>query len=132
MDKVLRTGRAGQYPGQTIISLFVVAWLMVMQPGMSYYWLINPDVHAEIDAELYGQSPAGKTLPGHAPHAPHDHSGNPGTTIPSITIDYPFNAAFYQSLLSPSRRRALRSGQLATAIVAESIVIAPPDQPPRV
>ena len=131
MDKVLRAGRMGQHPGQTIISLLIAAWLMVMQPGMSYYGLINPDVHAEIDATLYGQSPSGETLPGHVPHAPHDHPGNLGTTIPQVTLDNPFGAAFYQSLLLPARRLALHGRWLEMAVSAESIVIAPPDQPPR-
>jgi hypothetical protein len=130
MDNILRAGRLGQSPGRTIISLLIGAWLMVVQPGLSYFWLITPGVHAEIDAELYGQSPAGETLPGHAPHAPHDHSGNFGTTIPQIAN--PFNAIFYLSLLAPAQRPALRGWRLELAVSADSIVIAPPDQPPRV
>jgi hypothetical protein len=131
MNDGRRAGQVGQPPGRMIISLLIAAWLMVVQPGMSYYWLINPDVHAEIDAAVYGQSPSGQTLPGHAPHAPHDHPGNLGTTVPQVTFDNPFGAAFYQSLLLPARRPALHGWRLETVINAESIVIAPPDQPPR-
>ncbi len=131
MNKVLWAGRAGQHSGQMLVSLLIAAWLMVMQPGMSFYGLLNPDVHAEIDAILYGQSPSGATLPGRVPHVPHDHPGNLGTTIPQVTLDNPFGAAFYQSLLLPARRPALHGWRLEMVASAESIVIAPPDQPPR-
>ena len=114
-----------------MVCLFVCAWLAIMQPGMSIYSVISPEVHAEIDKELYGQTPDGHTLPGHEEHAPHDHPANQGTAVPDSTYINPFDAAFYRSLLLPAQQPALRGQRLETAIFARSITIEPPEQPPR-
>jgi hypothetical protein len=118
-------------PVRSTICLFVCAWLAIMQPGMSIYSVISPEVHAEIDKELYGQTPDGRTLPGHEEHAPHDHPANQGSTVPGSTYVNPFGAAFYHMLLAPAQRPALHRQRLETAIFAQSITIEPPDQPPR-
>jgi len=114
-----------------MVCLLVCAWLAIMQPGMSMYSLVSPEVHAEVDEELYGQTPDGHTLPGHAEHAPHDHPANPGTPVPDSTFINPFDAAFYRALLEPAQRPALHDQRPETAIFAESITIEPPEQPPR-
>jgi hypothetical protein len=114
-----------------VICALVCSWLMLMQPGMSAYWLINPDVHARIDEAAYGQAPDGETLPGHEQHAPHDHPTGMGTTVPELTLLNPFDTAFYDTLLAPARRPAVRGQHLDADVIAHSITVAPPDQPPR-
>jgi hypothetical protein len=98
---------------------------------MSYFWLIDPALHAEIDKELYDQLPDGETLPGHEHHPPHEHPVSQGTTVPALTIASPFSTAVYQSLLAAAQRPALRSLRVEADVIAESIAIEPPDQPPR-
>jgi hypothetical protein len=131
MDKVMRTGQVSQHPGQTIISLLIAVWLMVVQPGMSYYSLINPDVHAEIDAVLYGQSPSGETLPGHQRQSPHQHPMGLGMSIPNLTLVNPFDAAIYDELAAAASRPAVFDHLNEVRLSVRSIVIEPPLQPPR-
>jgi len=118
-------------PVRSMICLFVCAWLALMQPGMSIYSVMSPALHAEIDEELYGQTIDGQTLPGHEHHAPHDHPVNPGTPVPGTTYINPFDAAFYRSLLSLALRPALHGQRLDVDVIAQSISIEPPEQPPR-
>jgi hypothetical protein len=118
-------------PVRLMVCLFVCGWLAIMQPGMSIYAVISPEVHAEIDEKLYGQTIDGHTLPGHEEHAPHDHPANQGTTAPDSTVINLFDAAFYRSLREPAQRPALNGQRLETAIFARSITIEPPEQPPR-
>jgi hypothetical protein len=118
-------------PVRPVVRLLVCGWLALMQPGMSVYSLMPPEEHAEIDKELYGQTPDGRTLPGHEQHAPHDHPANQGTPVPDSTYFNPFDAAFYHALLAPAQRPALRGQPPETDVIAQSITIEPPDQPPR-
>jgi len=118
-------------PVRPTVCLVVCAWLAIMQPGMSIYSVISPEVHAEIDKELYGQTPDGHTLPGHEEHAPHDHPANQGTAVPDSTYINPFDAAFYRSLLVPAQQPALCGQPLKADVIAQSIAVEPPDQPPR-
>lgn len=118
-------------PIKAAIYLFVCGWLMLMQPGMSLYSVISPELHAEIDEELYGQTIDGHTLPGHAEHAPHDHPVNQASAVPGGTHINPFDAAFYYSLLAPALRPALRGQRLESDVIVQSISIEPPEQPPR-
>ncbi len=111
--------------------LIIVLWLAFVQPGMSGYWLIDPGVHARIDAELYGQLPDGETLPGHDPQLPHEHSIILGTTVSGLTLVNPFGAAFYCALLSPAQRLAVLDRRAELAVIPQSIALTPPDQPPR-
>jgi hypothetical protein len=111
--------------------LIVAIWLAFVQPSMSYYWLIDPAVHAQIDAELYGQRPDGETLPGYVPHPPHEHPANPSITISGLTLSNPFGSAFYRALLSPAERLALVGQRSELAVIVQQIALAPPDQPPR-
>jgi hypothetical protein len=114
-----------------VACLIVVGWLAFAQPGMSYYWLIDPGVHARIDAELYGQQPDGETLPGHAPQLPHEHSIILGAAVSELTLVNPFGAAFYGALLSPAQRLALLDRRVELAVISQGITLTPPDQPPR-
>jgi hypothetical protein len=118
-------------PIRPTVCLLACAWLAIMQPGMSIYSLISPEVHAEIDEQLYGQTIDGHTLPGHAQHAPHDHPANQGTSVPDSAYVNPFDATFYHVLLSPALRPALCGQPLEADVIAKSITIEPPDQPPR-
>jgi hypothetical protein len=114
-----------------VTCLIVVGWLAFAQPGMSYYGLIDPGVHARIDAELYGQQPDGETLPGHEPQLPHEHSIILGTAVSELTLVNPFGAAFYCALLSPAQRLALLDRRVELALIPQSIMLTPLDQPPR-
>jgi hypothetical protein len=118
-------------PVRLAICLLVCGWLALIQPGMSIYSVLAPEIHAEVDEELYGQTIDGHTLPGHEHQAPHDHPVNPGTPVPGTTYINPFDAAFYRSLLSPALRPALHDQRLDVDVIAQSISIEPPEQPPR-
>ena len=118
-------------PARFGLCLVVSGWLAVMQPGMSHYWLIDPVVHTQIDAELYGQHTDGETLPGHDHSPPHEHPANQGIGVASATFTNPFNAGFYNTLLSPARRRAMFEQRVELAVIARFLAIEPPDQPPR-
>ncbi len=111
--------------------LIVAVWLALVQPGMSGYWLIDPAVHARIDAELYGQLPDGETLPGHEPQLPHEHSIILGTAVSGLTLVNPFGAAFYCALLTPAQRLARLDRRAEPFVIPQSITLTPPDQPPR-
>jgi hypothetical protein len=113
------------------ICLFVATWLAFAQPGTSYSWMIEHDVHAQIDAELYGQTPHGETLPGHTHRPPHDHPITLGVNITGLTLANPFDAAFYRALVSPAQRLALLGQRIELVVIAQAITLEPPDQPPR-
>lgn len=116
---------------RTFTCLIVVAWLAFAQPGTSYYGLIDPAVHAQIDAERYGQTSHGETLPGHEHQPPHDHPVVQGVSISGLTVANPFDAAFYQALLSPGQRLALFAQRVELAVIGQAITLKPLDQPPR-
>jgi hypothetical protein len=111
--------------------LIVVGWLAFAQPGMSCYWLIDPAIHARIDAELYGQQPDGAALPGHDPQLPHEHVIILGAVVSELTLVNPFGAAFYGALLSPAQRLAWLDRRVELAVIPQAITLAPPDHPPQ-
>jgi hypothetical protein len=111
--------------------LIVAAWLAFVQPGMSYYWLIDAEVHAKVDAELHGQRPDGETLPGHQPHPPHEHPVSLGMSVSGSTLANPFDAAFYRTLLSPAQQPAMFGQRVEAGVYGQSITLEPPDHPPR-
>jgi hypothetical protein len=130
-DRARRAPRSFRRLAGPLVCSIVCSWLALVQPGMSYYWLIDPDVHARIDEKLYGQMPNGETLPGHEHHLPHDHPTGLGTTVPELTLTNPFDATFYHHLFSAAQRQALRSKRVEIDVIARSIAIEPPEQPPR-
>lgn len=134
MSRARHTSReitAGRSLIRSALLLLVCCWLWVMQPGMSLYWLIAPEVHAEIDADLYGQTPDGRDLSDEHHRAPHDHPAQPGTPVPGAPTVNPFDAAFYIALLAPARRPALRGQRIDALVIAYTLALKPPDQPPR-
>lgn len=106
---------------------------MVAQPGVSPYALIDPVVHAAIDAELYGQTIDGQPLPGyeHDHPLPHDHPGSSGLPTPNLSLQNVFDYAFYINVLAPANQPALGSERSEAAVIAESITLVPLDPPPR-
>ena len=116
-----------------ILACVLSAWLMCAQPGVSPYALIDPAVHAAIDAEEYGQTIDGHPLPGHEGdhHPPHDHPGSSGTPIPDLSPQNFFDDAFYINIFAPANQRALSSERQEAAVIAESIALVPLDPPPR-
>lgn len=115
---------------RTIIPLACL-WLMLLQPGMSYYWLIDPNVHARIDAELYGQLPDGQPLPGRPWQPAHEHPTSDGAALSDLILHNSFDSAFYWAVLSPATQPALAGFRSEADVIAESIAPAPPDHPPR-
>ena len=115
-----------------IVCLLICSWLAFMQPGMSYYWLMDPHLHAEIDAEEYGQLPNGQTLPGQPWHPPHEHPTSFGASVEGLTLRNPFDEVFYNTVFSAAQRPALRGLRVDSSALGQSITVEPPDQPPRV
>jgi hypothetical protein len=118
---------------RTIIACLIGSWLMVAQPGVSPYALIDPAVHTAIDAEVYGQTIDGRPLPGHERdhHLPHHHPGGSGLPTPNLSLPNVFDHAFYLNVLAPGKQRALSSERCEAAVIAESITLVPLDPPPR-
>ncbi|HTP08631.1 MAG TPA: hypothetical protein VMP08_10295 [Anaerolineae bacterium] len=118
---------------RTVIACLVTSWLMFAQPGVSPYALIDPAVHAAIDAEVYGQTIDGQPLPGHEHdhHLPHNHPGSSGLPTPNLSLQNVFDDAFYLNVFAPAKQRALSSERCETAVIAESITLVPLDPPPR-
>jgi hypothetical protein len=111
-----------------VTSLIVVGWLAFAQPGMELLLVIDPGVHARIDAERYGQQPDGENTSGPRASTAHEHSIILGITVSAMTLVNPFGAAFYR-VLSPAQRRALLDRRVELAVIAQSITLEPPDQP---
>ena len=116
---------------RTTLALLICGWLILVQPGLSFYWLIDPHLHAEIDEALYGQSPDGATLPGHDQHVPHQHPVSQGIPVSAPLYVNPFGREFYRRLFTPAIAPALCNRCTSLAVFATSIVLTPPDQPPR-
>jgi hypothetical protein len=113
------------------VCLVVCGWLALVQPGVSYYWLIDPHRHAEIDAELYGQLPDGRMLPGHPYQPPHEHpsSGGLPTTDP-VTLDDDASA-YSGAIFLEANRPSLQSSYAEAAVIPRAVFLDPPEHPPR-
>jgi hypothetical protein len=118
---------------RSLLACVLSSWLMFAQPGVSPYALIDPAVHAAIDAEVYGQTIDGHPLPGHETdhHLPHEHPGGSGLPTPNLSLQNVFDHAFYFNVLAPAKQRALSSERCEAAVIAESITLVPLDPPPR-
>lgn len=114
-----------------LIGLTICIWVALVQPGLSYFWLIDSDEHTKIDADLYGQTPDGRTLPGHPWHPPHQHPTSLSLGAFELMQQNAFDAEFYAKVFSPAIWLALQSDLLEVQVIAQPIDLPPPDQPPR-
>ena len=114
-----------------IVMLIFCGWLSFVQPGLSAYWLIEPQLHARLDAADYDQLPDGEPLPGHPVHAPHQHPISFGIGASSVVLQHGFDAGFYRKVFSPAGRLALLNHWSETGVIAKAVNLEPPEQPPR-
>ncbi len=105
-------------------------WLALVQPGLSSYWLLDPHIHAQIDADRYGQEPDGEPLPGRPWSLPHEHSSGSDLPASSVILSNAFDAVFYQTVFSPAQRPSLRDERSEAAVWAKSIALPPLEHPP--
>ena len=113
------------------VCLIVCGWLALVQPGLSYYWLIDPQRHAEIDADSYGQLPDGRMLPGRPYHPPHEHSSSSGipATHPATLDD---DASTHSSaIFHEANRPSLQNRYSVAAVITRAVFLDPPEHPPR-
>jgi hypothetical protein len=115
----------------TLAALFVCIGLALVQPGVSYYWLIDPQVHAQIDEELYGQAPDGHPLPDRPRHPPHTHPTNDGDQTSVMRPSTDFHMVFQSAVLAAAQCPALNGKCLELLDQAQSVVCDLPDPPPR-
>ncbi len=113
------------------VYLLVCGWLALVPPGLSYYWLINPQQHAEIDAERYDQLPDGRMLPGHPYQPPHEHpSGGGLPTAQSIQLDNRV-ALYSRAIFWEANRPSLQNSYSEAAVIASAVFLDLPEHPPR-
>ena len=115
-----------------LICALACTGLMWVQPGVSYYWLIDPHLHAQIDVERYGQLPDGRTLPGYPQHPPHEHPSSEGMPNLDAAPLLGFTAVDYDAISSEANRPSLQSGHLEAEVIDISAYLDPPEHPPRV
>jgi hypothetical protein len=116
---------------QWFIVVMACAGLMLVQPGVSSTWLLDARRHAAIDADLYGQTPDGRTLPGHAEHPPHQHPGDDGLPNPDVMPLQHFAVAYAAAIFSEANRPSLQDRRSEAAVFATAVFLEPPDHPPR-
>jgi hypothetical protein len=116
---------------RSLFGFMTCAWLALMQPGVSVYWLIAPAIHARIDADDYGQTPDGQPLPDRPASPPHGHSTSDAFPASAVSLPTSFDAAFYQMVFSPAQRPSLNGQHIEAHVNAESIALDPPEHPPR-
>ena len=114
-----------------LIWLMTCVWLVMMQPGMSVFWLITPAIHARIDADEYGQTADGQPLPDRPMTPPHSHPAHDASAESAVSLPTSFGAGFYQVVFSPAQRPSLNGRHIEAHVDAESIALAPPKHPPR-
>jgi hypothetical protein len=92
---------------------------------------MDPQVHAQIDADELGQTPDGRTLPGHPWHPPHDHPTTSALGAFDLMQQNAFDAAFYAIVFWPAHEPSLQGQLLETMPVMAATDLAPPDPPPQ-
>ena len=131
------TRRAQQYCqpacglARLLVCLIICGWLAFVQPGLSYYWLIDPNVHAEIDAERYGQLPDGRVLPGHPYQPPHEHPSSGGLPITQVIQFENEVARCSQAIFWEANRPSLQDHYAEAAAIPLAVFLDPPEPPPR-
>ncbi len=134
---MVSTKRAPQYRqpvcglARSFVCLIVCGWLALVQPGLSYYWLIDPSLHAKIDAERYGQLPDGRTLPGHPHHPPHEHPSSGGLPTTGAAALDGCAVAYSSVIFWEANRPSLHSRPAEAAVIARAVFLDPPEHPPR-
>jgi hypothetical protein len=116
---------------QSAIVLILCVWVALVQPGLSYFWLLDPQAHADFDADEYGQTPDGHTLPGHPWHPPHQHPTSLSLGAFEIMQQNAFDPTFYQIVFWPLDRLSLQGQPFEIAVIGQAADLAPPDHPPR-
>ncbi len=111
--------------------LIVSGWLAFVQPGLSYYWLIDPHVHAEIDADRYGQLPDGRMLPRHPYEPPHDHPSSGGLPITQAIQFENEVVRRSQAIFWEANRPSLQPRYAEAAAIPRAVLLDPPEPPPR-
>ena len=105
---------------------------MVVPPGLSFYWLIDPEIHAQIDADRYGQTPDGRTLPGRPGRPAHDHLASPAVSVSALSLASIFQFAAYHDPYTSADCSSPGSQPTDHAAIGESIALPPLERPPRV
>ena len=113
------------------VYLILCGWVALVQPGLSYYWLIDPRVHADIDAERYGQSTDGHMLPGHPYHPPHEHPSSGGLPITDPVTLADEASAYPHAIFWEANRPSLQSRYAEAAVIVRVVYLDPPEHPPR-
>jgi hypothetical protein len=116
---------------QRAIVAVVCAWLVLVPPGLSYYWLIDPEVHTQIDAERFGQTPDGRTLPDHPERPPHEHPASAAMVVSAILLVAVFGVVVYRDVLVVAQRPWLHDRRFEAGLIGESVALRPPKPPPR-
>jgi hypothetical protein len=116
---------------QWFIIIMACAGLILVQPGVSSTWLLDAHRHTEIDADLYGQTPDGHTLPGRAAHPPHSHPADDSAPGPDVTPLQHFAVAYTAAILSEANRPSLEDCRSDAEVIAAAIFLDPPEHPPR-
>jgi len=116
---------------QWIIMAVACTGLALVQPGVSSTWLIGARQHAEIDADLYGQTPDGHTLPGHAEHPPHQHSAEEGLPNSVAIALQRFDGGYAAAILWEANRPSLQDRRSDATVIASAVFLEPPEHPPR-
>lgn len=116
---------------RSLFGFMTCAWLALMQPGVSVYWLIAPAIHARIDADEYGQTIDGQPLPDRPVTPPHSHPAHDASAESAVSLPTSFDASFYQVVFSPAQRPSLNGQHIEAHVNAESIALDPPEHPPR-
>jgi hypothetical protein len=117
---------------QWIMVALACAGLTLVQPGVSSTWLLDAHQHAAIDADLYGQSPDGHTLPGHAEHPPHQHSADEGLPNSVVIVLQRFDVGYAAAIYWEANRSSLQDCRSEAAVIASVVFLQPPEHPPRV
>jgi hypothetical protein len=115
-----------------LVCLIVCGWLALVQPGLSYYWLIDPYMHAKIDAERYDQLPDGRMLPGHPYHPPHEHPGSGGLSITHLVMLETDASACSRVIFWEAHRPSLQDNYAELAVILWDVHLDPPEPPPRI
>lgn len=116
---------------RSLVCAMACGWVMLVPPGLSYYWLIDPEAHAEIDAGLYGQTPDGRTLPGYPERPPHEHPASAAMSVAAIPLASVYHTAAAYDVFASAQQPWLGDKHIDAEVIAESAAVSPLERPPR-